>query len=107
MQETTDAETVDLGGARTIRNAEETRSLLLEALRGSSPISLDCSTVAEADLSFVQLLLSWRKSARAAGKTATLANPPHGAFLQAASRAGFSPAPDPLAGPGSYWLEKE
>ncbi|MFZ1109611.1 MAG: STAS domain-containing protein [Rhodomicrobium sp.] len=107
MQETIGAETVDLGGPRTIRNAEETRSLLLEALRGPSPIRLDCSSVAEADLSFVQLLLSARKSGQATGKIATLAHSPRGAFLQAASRAGFSTAPDPLAGAGSYWLEKE
>jgi anti-anti-sigma regulatory factor len=107
MQETTGAEALGLGGSRTIRNAEETRSLLLEALRGPSPIRLDCSSVAEADLSFVQLLLSARKSAQAAGKIATLAHAPRGAFLQAASRAGFSPAPDSLAGGSSYWLEKE
>jgi anti-anti-sigma regulatory factor len=107
MQETTGAETVDLGGPRTIRNAEETRSLLLEALRGPSPIRLDCASVAEADLSFVQLLLSARKSAQATGKIATLAHSPRGAVLQAASRAGFSTAPDPLAGAGSYWLERE
>jgi anti-anti-sigma regulatory factor len=107
MQETTGDQTVDLGGPRTIRNAEETRSLLLEALRGLSPIRLDCSSVAEADLSFVQLLLSARKSAHAAGKIATLAHEPCRALQQAALRAGFSAAPDPLAGAGSYWLEKE
>lgn len=107
MQETTGAETVDLGGSRTIRNAEETRSLLLEALLAPSPIRLDCSSVEEADLSFVQLLLSARKSAQATGKIVALAPAPSAAFLQAASRAGFSTEPDSLAGAGFHWLERE
>jgi hypothetical protein len=107
MQETTGAEAVDLGGPRTLRNAEETRSLLLEALQGASPIRLDCSLVAEADLSFLQLLLSARKSGQAAGITVTLAHEAGGAFLQAASKAGFVTRPDSLAGAGCHWLGEE
>lgn len=105
MLEAPGPEAVDLSGPRTLRNAEQTRSVLLDALRGPSPLRLDCSATAEADLSLVQLLLAAQKSAQAAGKDVTLAHPPSAAFVQAASRAGF-PAPE-LPGGLSSWLRKE
>ncbi len=106
MQEAPGAEAVDLSGPRTLRNAEETRSLLMEALQRPSPIGLDCSAVAEADLSFVQLLLSARKSAEAAGKTLTLSHPASAPLLKAASKAGFATKPSPIA-ENAIWLTKE
>jgi hypothetical protein len=107
MQEAPSADSVDLDGSRTIRNAEDTRSLLMEALKRPSPTRLDCSATDEADLSFLQLLLSARKSAEAAGRTLTLSHPASAPFLTAASRAGFAVAPDPLGGKDTYWLIKE
>ncbi len=107
MEEAQSCGTLDLNGSRTIRNADQTRSLLLEALCAHSAISLDCSAVTEADLTLVQLLISGRMSAQLAGKTCTLARPPSGAFLQALSRAGFIASPDSLSGGGSYWIRKE
>jgi ABC-type transporter Mla MlaB component len=107
MQHSSGPETVDLSGPRTLRNAEQTRSVLLDALRGPSPVRLDCSAIVEADLSLLQLLLAAKKSAEAAGKDMTLAHPPSAAFLQAASRAGFSTGPDPLSGGDALWLRKE
>ena len=107
MHEALSGETVRLAGVRTIRNAEQTRSLLLEALCGHTPVSLDCSAVTEADLSFVQLLLSARMSAQLSGMPVTLAQPAGGALLQALSKAGFAASPDPLAGAGTYWFKGE
>ncbi len=107
MQETLSTGKVDIGGLRTIRCAEQTRSLLLEALHGCSPLCLDCSAVEDADLSFVQLLLSARKTAERSGKILTLAHDASGAFLHALSRAGFETTPDPLTSNQSYWLRKE
>jgi hypothetical protein len=107
MQEAPSADTVDLDGSRTIRNAEDTRDLLMEALKRPSPIRLNCSAVDEADLSFLQLLLSARKSAEAAGKALTLSHSASASFLAAVSRAGFATAADGLGGKNSYWLIKE
>jgi hypothetical protein len=107
MQEAPSADSVDLDGSRTIRNAEDTRSLLMEALKRPSPIRLNCSAVDEADLSFLQLLFSARKSAEDAGKTLTLSHPASAPFLAAASRAGFATAPCAFGGKDSYWLIKE
>jgi ABC-type transporter Mla MlaB component len=107
MDTTTDMRTVVLSGPRTVRYAEETRTLLLEALQGSSPVTLDCSAVAEADLSFVQLLFAARRSAQLSGNVVTLAHSASGVLQQALSRAGFELAPDPLTGNQSQWLKKE
>ena len=107
MQEAPSSGTLDLSGPRTIRYADQTRSLLLEALCAHSEINLDCSAVTEADLSVVQLLISGRMSAQLSGKTLTLIHPPSGAFLQTLSKAGFTASPDPLTGDKSYWIEKE
>ncbi len=107
MQEAPSSATLDLSGPRTIRYADQTRSLLSEALCAHSAIGLDCSAVTEADLSFVQLLISGRMSAEASGKTVTLVHPPSGIFLQTLSKAGFTASPDALAGTETYWIKKE
>jgi ABC-type transporter Mla MlaB component len=107
MQEVPSSGALDLSGPRTIRYADQTRSLLLEALCAHPAISVDCSAVTEADLSLVQLLISGRMSAELSGKTLTLIHPPGGAFLQALSKAGFAASPDPLTGGESYWIKKE
>ena len=107
MQETPSSGTLDLSGPRTIRYADQTRSLLLDALCAHSAIYLDCSAITEADLSLVQLLISGRMSAQLSGKTLTLLHPPGGAFLQTLSKAGFTASRDPLTGAESYWIKKE
>jgi ABC-type transporter Mla MlaB component len=107
MQEALSSGTLDLNGPRTIRYADQTRSLLLDALCAHSAINLDCSAVTEADLSFVQLLISGRMSAELSGKTVTLLHPPGSAFLQTLSKAGFTASRDPLTGTESYWFKKE
>ena len=107
MQEASSSGTLDLSGPRTIRNADQTRSLLLDALCAHSAINLDCSAVTEADLSLVQLLISGRMSAELSGKTLTLLHPPGGVFLQTLSKAGFTASCDPLTGTESYWIKKE
>ena len=107
MQEAPGSGTLDLGGPRTIRYADQTRSLLLEALCAHSAIGVDCSQVTEADLSLIQLLISGRLSAQLAGKTLTLIRPPSGDFLATLSKAGFTASPDPISGSESYWIKKE
>jgi hypothetical protein len=105
-QEELSGGTISLDGARTIQTAEKTRSLLLEAFRTASSISVDCSKVTEADLSLVQLLLSARKTAAACGKSLTLALPAGGVVDGILKRGGF-PRADSPASERDFWLNSE
>jgi ABC-type transporter Mla MlaB component len=98
--------TIELSGVRTVRTAEQSHSVLLEALRLDSPINLDCSQVTETDVSFVQLLLSARKTAMEYGKSLALAHPAGGALLSVLERGGFL-RPDSPAGDRLFWLMSE
>lgn len=105
-QEEASGGTISLDGVRTIRTAEQSHALLLEALRAASPVSVDCSNTTEADLSFVQMLLSARKSAAACGQCLTLAQPADGALGGILTRGGFLRADSP-ASERQFWLKSE
>jgi ABC-type transporter Mla MlaB component len=98
--------TIELGGVRTVRTAEQSHSVLLEALRSASSIDLDCSQVTETDVSFVQLLLSARKTAAEYGKSLTLAHPAGETLRSVLERGGFLKADSP-AGDRLFWLKSE
>jgi hypothetical protein len=98
--------TIMLSGVRTVRTAEQSHSVLLEALRSASPISLDCSEITETDVSFVQLLLSARKTAAEYGRDLALANPAGGVLLGVLERGGFLTADSP-AEELRFWLKSE
>lgn len=55
--------TVQLENIQTLRTIDATKALLEEQLDAASDITLDCSRIDEADLSFIQVVLSARKSA--------------------------------------------
>ncbi len=97
---------ISLDGVRTIRTTEQSHSLLREAFRTASPISVDCSKVTEADLSLVQMLLSARKTAAAYGKGLTLAQPADGALGGILARGGFLTAESPAC-ERAFWLKSE
>jgi hypothetical protein len=97
---------IGLDGVRTVRTAEQSHSLLLETFRSASSITVDCSKIAEADLSLVQLLLSARKSAAAAGKKLTLSHAAEGALGSVLARGGFLTEDSP-AGERAFWLMSE
>lgn len=92
----------------TIREAEHIKSLLLEALHEKQKIVVDCRAVDEVDLSFVQLVLSARKSAAAANKPLGVIPPPSGLMTDVLRSAGLlrsadeAPADDQL-----FWFNKE
>ena len=92
--------TISLDGVRTVRTAEQSHSLLLEAFRNASSITADCSNITEADLSLVQLLLSARKSAVAGNKRFTLAHAAEGALGSVLTRGGFLKPDSPSGGAG-------
>jgi ABC-type transporter Mla MlaB component len=98
---------VELSGPRTLRNTEQTHSLLAEALSQSSCISVDCSNIPEIDLSFVQLVLAARRAAAESGKSLTLAGPARGALFDALFRGGFLTRRDGPAGGQAFWLKQE
>lgn len=83
---------VFITGDLTVRSAESTQSFLLGALRDTcaatppdDSVELDCSGIEEIDLSAVQLMISFRKSAAAHGKAVRF-SPPLSAPLQSVLR---------------------
>jgi anti-anti-sigma regulatory factor len=82
--------TVELSGALTIQRAAEIRDSLAAALSEGRDILVDCRAADETDLSFVQMLLSARRSAQAAGIDFQLASPLPQALATTLDRGGFS-----------------
>lgn len=70
------ASIVPLENIQTLRTIDATKALLEECLRPSGAVVLHCAQIEEADLSFVQLLLSARKTAERLGATLRLAGVP-------------------------------
>jgi anti-anti-sigma regulatory factor len=92
----------------TIREAEQIHACLLQAVRYQQTVVVDCSAATEIDLSFIQLVLSARKSARAAGKNLCVVPPPDGLLADVLRRAGLLGAPE--AAPSAdqlFWFHKE
>jgi len=98
--------TIKLDGMRTIRTAEQSHTILLEALRSASSITLDCSQTSEADISFVQLLLSARKTAAEFRKNLKLSGPANAPVRGVLVRGGFLRADSP-ADELRFWLKNE
>ncbi|TWB15269.1 STAS domain-containing protein [Nitrospirillum amazonense] len=103
-------------GARTLRNAEETHAALMSAMKAHAVLEIDCGALDEVDLSFVQLLLAARKSARNAQRILKLAQPVSGALRDTLHRGGFLmtaelaagiPAPTDQTTDSDFWLHTE
>lgn len=80
---------VRLSGALTIRRAAELRDMLLTSLASHQDIVLDLDADAEADISFVQLVLAAQVSAHAGGKQIRLKAPSAGPLRDVLERGGF------------------
>jgi ABC-type transporter Mla MlaB component len=80
---------LSFSGELTTIYAETAHLRLKDALGKSSSIEIDCSGATEVDLSFVQLLLSVRKSGQLAGKSVRLSTPATGPLLEALRRGGL------------------
>jgi anti-anti-sigma regulatory factor len=92
-----------LDGNLTIRTVEAIHSRLLEAVRGGANLKIDCAAASNVDVSFIQLLLAARSSARELGREITLAAPAAGALLDTLKRGGFLAADDLLADDDAFW----
>lgn len=89
-----------LAGPFTIRNAANLHQELQVALASGQEVTIDLPADSDCDISFVQLLISARCSARAAGKTIRLKNAASGPLLDVLERGGFLAADD-----SGFWSE--
>ena len=94
-----------LDGALTIRTAETTYTKLLEVAE-RPVVELDCGGATEVDLSFVQLVLAARASARRRQQVLRLAQPPEGPLYETLQRGGFLAASiDGATADQAFWLQ--
>ncbi|NLR73171.1 STAS domain-containing protein [Novosphingobium sp. ERN07] len=94
---------VVFGESANIRAIEGIRTTLLEAFQLHDDLELDVSQVAEADLSFLQLIEAARKFAATEGKRIRLTAPATASLAALLDRAGIL-AGDP-AGIDDFWLK--
>ena len=79
-------------GRQTLAEIEQSKGHLMGALStdGVRSILMDCTSVDEMDISFLQLLLSARKAGKARGLTVSLAAPATGHMADTLVRAGLA-----------------
>jgi anti-anti-sigma regulatory factor len=82
-------QSVDLSGVMTLRNIADAHAELLQAFAPGTDVVLDLSAVEEADLTFVQLILSAQQSAVAQQLGFTLSAPAPEPVMQVLVRGGF------------------
>lgn len=102
----TETATIALDGDLTVRAATRIQSTLTEALAKGRHVTLDCRDAERADLTFLQLVLTARASAEAAGGALRLVSPKGKAVAEAACRAGLA-GPNCADGTGddAFWLD--
>jgi hypothetical protein len=97
---------VVFNGALTVREIKVIHARIAAALHQYPAVTLDCSNATAVDLSFIQLVLSARKSAQGAGKTLALAHGPQGALRNALMQAGMIAQGDDAPVPGQeFWIQ--
>jgi ABC-type transporter Mla MlaB component len=109
-----------LEGALTMRTVDAVRATMREAIEravanqeSAAPgsrapaIVIDCAAAEEIDLTFIQLLIAARLSARGRNRTVILASAPDGALLDTLTRGGFQPVRESDAADiPAYWFEQ-
>ncbi|OLP55467.1 hypothetical protein BJF92_23290 [Rhizobium rhizosphaerae] len=94
-----------LPASMSIREAVNTRELILAALQESGAILLDLPEDAQVDLSFIQIIEASRRHALSQGGSVALAQPARGSLLSTLERAGLlteMAAEDQL-----FWLHRK
>jgi len=82
-------------GEATIRQADVLAVRLRQALTENQRVEVDCTDLVDVDLSFIQLLIATRRSAREAGKEFVVLAPTSGCLADAWASAGLQPLPVP------------
>ena len=98
-------ESINLPDVLSIRNVSELYSKITDEFHSRDSIIVSIPEGAEADLSFVQLIESSRRQAKAEGKTFKLSTPASGSVLKVLERAGFIESFDQED--SKFWLHKE
>ena len=73
----------------TISNISDAHDILLAAFERENSVTIEIDGLEEADLTFIQLIESARKSAAEGGRSIQLRKPAEGAVLQVLQRGGF------------------
>jgi hypothetical protein len=94
------AVTVRMPDEATVRTVADAHRALVAAFGRSERIVADVSGLREADVTFIQLLISARLTAGREGKTFSLSAPASGALLDTLKRGGFLET-----GGDSFWLQ--
>ncbi|RUM23704.1 hypothetical protein EFQ99_20780 [Rhizobium vallis] len=98
-------ESINLPNVLSIRFSSELHSKITDEFHNRDTIIINIPEGAEADLSFVQLIESSRRQAKAKGKTFKLSSPASGSVLKVLERAGFIESFDQED--EKFWLHKE
>ncbi|MFL5019879.1 MAG: STAS domain-containing protein [Rhizobium sp.] len=98
-------ESINLPDVLSIRNVSELYSKINDEFHNRDTIIISIPDGAEADLSFIQLIESSRRQAKAKGKTFKLSSPASDSVLKVLERAGFIESFDHED--ANFWLHKE
>jgi ABC-type transporter Mla MlaB component len=93
---------LSFSGEMTIRTIEAAHRSLCDKLQSSDGIIIDVTEVGDADLTFIQLIESARRTAAAQAKTLALTAPASGGLRSLLDRGGFLPKGDGEA--AAFWL---
>ncbi|WP_081499126.1 STAS domain-containing protein [Rhizobium sp. CF122] len=88
-----------------MRNISNIFSKITASIYSNNSVVIDIPEHAEADLSFIQLIESARRHAKAQNKSITLSSLAKGRVLKVLERAGFLDAFNP--DDAKFWLHKE
>lgn len=78
-------------GSLTVSRARDVHSRLLDAIRTSPWVELDCSAAEEVDTTFLQLIVAASRSAQAMAKRFDVRAPAGGPLWEAVERSGLDP----------------
>lgn len=92
MNRTSDGLQLVFNGRQTLAEAEQTRESVMAALSMDDvrTILLDCTSIDELDISFLQLLLATRKTGQARGIAVSLTAPAADTLADTLARAGLA-----------------
>jgi anti-anti-sigma regulatory factor len=94
---------VEVGNSITVRSAASFQSQLLSIFQEGGDVALDLESLAELDLSFVQIVEAARKQFAGSGRDFGLLRPAEGAVAALLARAGFATDPDAI----DFWFHGE
>ncbi|MBY6242660.1 STAS domain-containing protein [Methylosinus sp. Sm6] len=82
---------ISCGDKLMISEAVEMRDSILRTFRHSANVMIDCSHATDIDLTFIQLLIASRRTARASGAKLRISAPLDSPIAETLRRAGFAP----------------